>query len=125
MGVKESYEFIRFIMSINDLSTKEKLDIVKHTKQQLRHMLASHNDSGIEYHSTDKYGENFFTKEFFDEPFSETDKKNYINDHWLSINSPYDCTGKIFTRSIEIFNFNEPNSFGKQAVVYHFMAIDV
>lgn len=74
-------------------------------------------------HYNDEYGESCWYKEWFSEPFTEEEKREWIEDHWITINSPYDCTGKWFTQSIQIFNVN--TSFGAKSVVYYYMGRDV
>ena len=71
----------------------------------------------------DEYGESWIVKEWYDCPFTEEDKKEYIESEWIRINSPFDCTGLGFTRWIRIFNVD--TSFGKRAVVYHAIGLDV
>ena len=73
----------------------------------------------------DEYGDSLYTKEFFNTPFTDEEKDEFIEDQWQRICSPYDCTGKLFTTSIRICYFKEPNSFGAMSVVYHFLSRDV
>lgn len=71
----------------------------------------------------DEDGEGWIIKEWYDCPFTEEDKKEYMEWNWQRINSPYDCTGLAFTQWIEIFNVE--TSFGAKAVVYHAKGLDV
>ena len=50
--------------------------------------------------------------------WSETEKLNFIEESWVYINSPYDCTGQWFTWAIDVFNVPAG------VVVYIFSAID-
>lgn len=56
---------------------------------------------------------------FANEHWSDEEKREFIDDNWVEINSPYDCTGKIFTYRISVCNTP------KGVVAYIFEARDV
>lgn len=127
LPIRKTYSIIREVMNDDDLTLEQKLKFTKIFKQDLRKVLKPLNINPFEetYHYTDECGESYYIKEFFDEPFTEEEKEEFIKDQWRRIYSPYDCTGLAFTQSIRICNFKEPNSFGAMSVVYHFLALDV
>lgn len=51
--------------------------------------------------------------------FTEEEKREYINEEWMHINSPYDCTGRWFTIDIKIFDRPEGT------LVYHIKGLDI
>ena len=126
-SIKESFEFINLIMSTTDLSLQQRLNITENEKRNLRRRLKPFDADPFEktYHCRDESGESYYIKEFFETPFTEEEKEEFIEDQWRRIHSAYDCTGLAFTTSIRICNFKEPNSFGAMSVVYHFLALDV
>lgn len=66
------------------------------------------------------YGDESITyKKFFPFYFTEEEKKEFIEDKWQHIYSPYDCTGQWFTRSIEFFRT------ANGTWVYHFEGLDI
>ena len=120
MGIREKYSFIRGIMEIESIPREKKLAALKQTKIELRRML-KRESRNIYWNGKDF--DYCWTKEWFDSPFTEEEKQEYIEDNWIRINSPYDCTGKWFTSRIVVCNVN--TSFGAKAVAYHFMSLDV
>ena len=128
MAIKKKYELIKWIMEeCEEFDFKKRLDIVAPFKKEIRQIMRPLNVDPFEetYHYRDDYGESYYIKEFFEYPFTEEDKEEFIEDQWRRICSPYDCTGLAFSTSIRIFNFKEPNSFGARSVVYHFLSRDV
>ena len=125
--IRQSYDFINEVMEMNEFSLERRLKILENVKRDLRKMLRPLDTDPFKetYHYKDEYGESFYIKEFFDMPFTEEEKEEFIENQWRHIYSPYDCTGLTFSTSIRIFNFKEPNSFGARAVVYHFLGLDV
>lgn len=126
-SIKESFEFINLIMSTTDLSLQQRLNITENEKRNLRRKLKPFDTDPFKetYHCRDERGESYYIKEFFDKPFTEEEKEEFVENQWRRIHSAYDCTGLAFTTSIRICNFKEPNSFGAMSVVYHFLALDV
>jgi hypothetical protein len=121
------YSFVKWIMEDSDFTQEQKLKATKDIKRDIRRVMCPINTDLFEetVHYRDEYGESCYTKEFFEQTFSDEDKEEFIKDQWRHICSPYDCTGLRFTTSIRIINFKEPNSFGARSVVYHFMGLDV
>lgn len=125
--VRKSYEIIKWITEDEMLTQEQKLRFTKDIKADLRKVLKPLDTDPFKetYHYRDEYGESYYIKEFFDMPFTEEEKEEFIEDQWRHIYSPFDCTGQSFTRYISIFNFKEPNGFGARSVVYHFLSLDV
>lgn len=125
--IRQSYDFINEVMEMEEFSLERRLKILENVKRDLRRVLKPLDTDPFKetYHYQDEYGESYYIKEFFDMPFTEEEKEEFVKDQWRRIYSPYDCTGKSFTRCIRICNFKEPNSFGAMSVVYHFLGLDV
>lgn len=123
MTDRECFSFIHMIMNCDDLTLKEKHAFTKYTKKEVRDRLKEQ-DRDYEYHDLSDDGSEFYIKEYYDEPFTEEEKLDYIEANWRRITAPWDCTGQTFSRRIRIINLKEPNSLGVHAIVYHFMAID-
>lgn len=125
--VRQSYELINDVMQMKEFPLECRLKILKNIKHDLRKVLKPLDTNPFKetYHYEDEYGEGYYIKEFFTEPFTEEEKEMFIKNQWRYIHSLYDCTGKPFTKSIIICNFKEPNSFGAMSVVYHFLGLDV
>ena len=94
----------------------------KRIRQKLKDIYERDENNEIVF-GADEYGEGWIEKEWYDSPFTEEEKEEYIENNWRRIHSAFDCTGQSFTRWISIFNID--TSFGKRAVVYHAMGLDV
>ena len=127
MTIRQSYELIKYTMEWKEFPLEKRLKGLEHTKRELRKMLRPLKIDPFKetYHYGDECGDNYYIKKFFDMPFTEKEKKEFIENQWQKIYSPYNCTGLSFTTSIRICNFKEPNSFGARAVIYHFLSRDV
>lgn len=127
MTIHQMYSFVKFIMEDSDFTLEQKLRATKDLKRDIRRIMKPLNTDPFEeiWHYRDEYGDSCYTKEFFDVTFTEEEKEEFIKDQWRHIYSLYDCTGKLFTTSIRVINFKEPNSFGAKSCVYHFMSRDV
>lgn len=53
--------------------------------------------------------------------FTESEKQEIIDNEWISINSPYDCTGKLFTQYIHIAEIKLLN----KTIIIHSLGLDV
>lgn len=105
------------------LSRQQRLKMVEPFKKIVREKIKKYNaDSDFECHYSED-GESCWYKEFYNEPFTEEEKREFIEENWQHIYSPYDCTGQWFTRYIVICNVN--TSFGAKSVVYHVLGLDV
>lgn len=129
-STRELYETINFIMNecknIPEFTYKKRLKASESFKREVRRRIKKQSEeNSIIYFGWDSSGYGGYTKEYFDYHFTEEEKKKYREANWISINSPYDCTGKLFTHNIYIFNFRKPNSLGARSVVYHWMGRDV
>lgn len=126
MDARELYRTINFIMNeckdIPEMTRKKRLRIAESFKREVRQRNKQSEEDKIHFGWDYDGG---YTKEFFDEPFTEEEKEEYRDANWIRINSPLDCTGLTFTHAIYIFNLKEPNSFGARSVVYHWMGRDV
>lgn len=58
-------------------------------------------------------------KRFFPYFFTEEEWEEFMEDTWVNIYSPYDCTGQLFTRGLERYTTNNGTW------VYHSMSFDV
>lgn len=132
MDIRKEYLLIKWIMDSPEskslgLTHEQKLKFTRYSKEKIRQYMKPLNTDPFEetFHYSDEYGGYFYSKEFFRHPFTEEEKEEFIKDQWIYVNSPYDCSGQILTRSISVCNFKEPNSFGAMSCVYHFMARDV
>ena len=127
MTIRQRYELIKYVMEWSEFPLEKRLKGLEQTKRELRKMLRPLKVDPFEetIHYRDEYGDSYYIKEFFDVPFTEEEKKEFIESQWQRICSPYDCTGLCFSTSIRICNFKEPNSFGAMSVVYHFLSRDV
>lgn len=68
-------------------------------------------------------GSGWIEKEWYDFHFTNEDKEEYIEANWHHTNCAFDCTGRVFTGWISIFNVE--TSFGAKSVVYHAKRLDV
>jgi hypothetical protein len=103
------------------ISFNQHLKSIVGLKKLIRKKLADYNNRTDDRHFNSD-GESFYYKEWFDYPFTEEDKQEFIEDNWVSINLPWSPTGKWFTSHIAVCNVE--TSFGKKAVAYHFMSLD-
>ena len=105
------------------ISRQQRLKSVESFKKSIREKIRHYNgDTDFECHYSED-GESCWYKQFYDEPFTEEEKKEFIEENWVHIYSLYDCTGKWFTRYIVVCNVN--TSFGAKSVVYHALGLDV
>lgn len=123
--IKQYYIIIKWIMEDDNLTLEQKLKHTKEFKRDIRRICRPLKVDPFE-ETTHSQGhlESYYIKEFFDVPFTEEEKEEFIKEQWRHINCPWDCTGLAFTQRIEICNFKAPNSFGAMSVVYHFLGID-
>ena len=127
MTTRELYRTINFIMNdcdIAEMPREKRLKIAESFKREVRQR-NKHSEEDVIHFGGKNYGDSFYSKEFFDQPFTEEEKEEYIDSNWIRINSPLDCTGLKFTNAIYIFNFKEPNGIGARSVVYHWYGLDV
>ena len=94
----------------------------KRIRQKLKEIYERDEQKEIVF-GCDKHGEGWIVKEWYDSPFTDEEKQEYIESNWRTIHSLYDCTALPYTRWISIFNVD--TSFGKRAVVYHAIGLDV
>ena len=125
--IRKEISLLNAIMEIDvgvEVSRQQRLKSVENFKKRIREKIKRYNNRRAEdniHYSED--GERCWYKEWFDYHFTEEDKREFIEDRWVHIYSPYDCTGKWFTSHIAVCNVE--TSFGAKAVVYHFMGLDV
>ena len=127
MRIEKMYELVKWIIEDSDLTQEQKLKLTRDIKKDIRKIMKPLNTDPFDpvYHYNDTYFDSYYIKEFFGSTFTEEEKKEFIEDQWRRICSPYDCTGQTFTQRIVICNFKEPNSFGAMSCVYHFLGLDV
>ena len=121
-SIKDNYSIINMIMKLEDFSLKDRLEMTAYLKRELRKNIASlnKNKTKIHYYSD---GDGYWYKEFFNTPFSDEEKREFIEEQWCNNNSMYDCTGLPFTQHITVCNVE--TSFGAKAVAYHFLGLDI
>lgn len=123
--IRKDISLLRSLMDLEvkeyNISRKQHLKSIEGLKKLIRKKLAEYNNRTDDRHYTDG-GESFYYKEWFNYPFTEEDKQEYIEDNWVRINSPYSPTGRWFTSYIAVCNVE--TSFGAKAVAYHFMSLD-
>jgi hypothetical protein len=100
------------------------LKSVESFKKRIREKIKRYNNKRAEdniHYSED--GESCWWKEYFDEPFTEEEKQEFIEDRWRHINLPWSPTGQWFTSHIAVCNVE--TSFGAKSVAWFFMGLDV
>lgn len=105
-----------------NISHQQHLKSVVGLKKLIRKKLAEYNNRTDDRHYTSD-GEGYYYKKWFNEPFTEEEKREYIEDSWEHINLPWSPTGQWFTRDIIVCNVN--GSKNGAAVAYIFMGLDV
>lgn len=100
---------------------KQRLESVAKFKRKLRDKIKHYNREDERHYTSD--GEGYYYKKWFDEPFTEEGKREFIKDNWVHINAPWSPTGQWFTSHIAVCNVE--TSFGAKAVAYIFMGLDV
>ena len=81
MDIRKKYELIKWIMEdCNEFDLKKRLNIAAPFKKEIRQIMKPLNTDPFEEtcHYRDEYGESFYTKEFFDMPFTEEEKEEFI-----------------------------------------------
>ena len=123
--LRNEISLIRELMNIQvegyNPSRQQRLKSVESFKKRIREKLKRYNEVDDIHYSED--GESYYYKEWFDYPFTEEDKQEFIEDNWVHINAPWSPTGRWFTSHIAVCNVE--TSFGAKAVAYHFMSLDV
>lgn len=106
----------------NDLTRVAKLDKRIHEKKLILREQSRRKESRnyeIIIRGCDS-DESFWDKTLFPgQKWSKEEIDDYIRENWMHVRSPWDCSGEIFTRGIEVFN--SPSG----VIVYHFMSIDI
>ena len=123
--IRQDISFLRTLMELKvekEVSYQQRLKSVESFKKRLREKLKRYNDETEDIHYSVE-GESCWWKEYFDEPFTEEEKREFIKDRWIHIYSPYDCTGRWFTQWIAVYNVE--TSFGAKSVAYFKMGLDV
>ena len=118
---RDLFSAINFIMNITECPLQKRLSSTEKLKREVRQRIAYANAYPQERHYSED-GESYYYKEWFDYPFTEEDKQEFIEDNWVHINAPWSPTGRWFTSHIAVCNVE--TSFGKKAVAYHFMSLD-
>lgn len=126
--LRQDYEWLHDIMTLEvkgyEIPLEQRLKMAEPFKRKIREKLKRYNNRKTEdeiHYSED--GESCWYKRYYNTPFTEEEKQEFIEDNWKYINSPYDCTGHWFTRHIAVCNVH--TSFGSKAVAYFFMGLDV
>lgn len=122
--LRKEISLIRELMNIQvdgyNPSRQQRLKSVEGFKKRIREKLKRYNEADDIHYSED--GESYWYKEWFDSPFTEEEKREFVEDNWVHINLPWSPTGQWFTSHIAVCNVE--TSFGAKAVAYHFMSLD-
>ena len=122
--LRKEISLIRELMNIQvdgyNPSRQQRLKSVEGFKKRIREKLKRYNEADDIHYSED--GESYWYKEWFDSPFTEEEKREFVEDNWVHINLPWSPTGQWFTRHIEVCNVN--GSENGKAVAYIFMGLD-
>ena len=121
---RQLYEILLLLKTFpeNALNKDSKNELIKECKRVIRER--NHENEQNKYIFSHGNWDSWWTKEWFEEPFTEKEKEDYIEDHWIHATpSQYDCTGQTFTVSIYVFNVKVNGV--ERGLVYHFLAIDV
>lgn len=123
--IRNEISLIRELMNIqvegHNPSRQQRLKSVESFKKRVREKLKRYNEIIDDIHYSDD-GESYWYKEWFDEPFTEEEKREFVEGNWIHINLPWSPTGQWFTSHIAVCNVE--TSFGAKAVAYHFMSLD-
>lgn len=113
------YKELKFAMDLREISSdKESVDkYIVNLKKRIRRLNRQGADNSDIIWTSECSG---YTRVDFDGLFTEEEKAEYIESNWIFINSPYDCTGKIFTTYIKVFNMPSID----RSVAYFGFAID-
>lgn len=95
-------------------------DDVRRMREVTRNLDNYEDEWGFKLISCDtRYGVYCTYKKFFEEYFTEDEKKEIKDEMWIHcMPSQYDCTGQTFTTSIQFFETP------RGTWVYHFTAVD-
>lgn len=121
---RQLYEILLLLKTFpeNAVDEDSKNEWIKECKREIRKR--NHEDEQSKYIISQGNWDDWWTKEWFEKPFTKEEKEEYIKDHWIHATpSQYDCTGQIFTIRICVFNVKVNGV--ERGLVYHFMAIDV
>jgi hypothetical protein len=123
--IRNEISLLKALMEIKvekEVSRQQRLKSVENFKKRVREKIKRYNNREDNIHYNED-GESCWWKEYFNEPFTEEEKREFIEDSWQHINLPWSPTGQWFTSHIAVCNVE--TSFGAKAVVYHFMGLDV
>lgn len=113
---------IKHMCEDNGISySKRTSDIDKTIISLKRKIRATNRTDTSELIRWDKTGEYGVQRVDFDGTFTDEEKKEYIDFNWISVHSDYDCTGKIFTYYIKVFNMPKID----RSVAYIKYSIDI
>lgn len=126
--LRKDYEWLYALMTLevpgHEITHDKRLKMTEPCKRKIRENLKRYNNRKAEdkiHYSED--GESCWYKKYYNTPFTEEEKRKFIEDNWVHINLPWSPTGKWFTSHIAVCNVN--TSFGAKSVVYFFMGLDV
>ena len=99
----------------------------KRSAEDYRHMMnAMHRERGTGnwplqewgfVFNDDGYG--YIKKVLIPRRLTEVEKQELADDNWMTVYSPWDCTGQRFTRDIRFYHVPQGTWF------YHFIGIDI
>ena len=123
--IRNEISLLKALMEIKvekEVSRQQRLKSVENFKKRIREKMKRYNNREEDVHYN-KDGESCWWKEYFNESFTEEEKREFIEDSWQHINLPWSPTGQWFTSHIAVCNVE--TSFGAKSVAYFFMGLDV
>ena len=123
--IRKEISLLNALMEIKvekKVSRQQRLKSVENFKKRIREKMKRYNNREDNIHYNED-GESCWWKEYFNEPFTEEEKREFIEDSWQHINLPWSPTGQWFTSHIAVCNVE--TSFGAKSVAYFFMGLDV
>ena len=120
--IRESFSIIKDIMNMEEFPYEKRIKFAEPFKRKAREKLKRYNNKIDDVHYSED-GESLWWKEYFDAPFTEEEKQEFIEERWVNVYSHYSPTGQWFTRHIAVCNVD--TSFGAKSCAYFFMGLDV
>jgi hypothetical protein len=123
--IRKEISLLNAIMEIDvgvEVSRQQRLKSVENFKKRIREKMKRYNNREDDVHYSED-GESCWWKEYFDEPFTEEEKREFIEDRWVHVSLPWSPTGQWFTSHIAVCNVE--TSFGAKSVAWFFMGLDV
>lgn len=108
---KDVIQFIDNYVHQLTLKERKKRQIEEERNENLPYII-------LNGHFNDEWWNGWQKRLYPGERWTDEEKERFIDDEWIHVTSPYDCSGQWFTQRIEVFNVPAG------VVVYLFEAID-